>query len=64
VEAFTVDVESGSNECFVTVAGKGDELFGNFEVLTEGEMKPVGIKVRWEGERTRGPSFALWRVLW
>jgi hypothetical protein len=59
-EAFTVDVESGSNECFMTVAG---ELFENFEVLPEGEMKPVGIKVRWEGERTRGPSCALWQVL-
>jgi hypothetical protein len=43
--AFTVDVEPGTSECFAANAGEGDEVYGNFEVLTEGDMKPLSVKV-------------------
>lgn len=44
--AFTVDVAAGASECFTAVASTGEEVFGNFEVLTEGSYTPVEVTVR------------------
>lgn len=44
-KAFTVDVPAGRAECFTAVAGEGEEVFGNYEVLTEGDYKPVVVRV-------------------
>lgn len=44
--AFTVDVAAGASECFTAVASSGEEIFGNFEVLTEGSYAPVEVTVR------------------
>lgn len=43
--AFTVDVAAGASECFTAVASSGEEIFGNFEVLTEGSYAPVEVTV-------------------
>lgn len=44
--AFTVDVAAGASECFTAVASTGEEVFGNYEVLTEGSYAPVEVTVR------------------
>lgn len=44
--AFTVDVAAGASECFTAVASTGEEIFGNYEVLTEGSYAPVEVTVR------------------
>jgi len=43
--AFTVDVPAGSSQCFTAGASSGEEVFGNFEVLTEGSYSPVEVTV-------------------
>lgn len=49
VGAFTVDVVAGSSECFTAVASSGEEVFGNYEILTEGSYAPVEVTVRCGG---------------
>lgn len=46
VGAFTVDVAAGTSECFTAVASSGEEVFGNYEILTEGSYAPVEVTVR------------------
>lgn len=41
-----MDVAAGASECFTAVASTGEEVFGNFEVLTEGSYTPVEVTVR------------------
>lgn len=43
--AFTVEVPSGEVECFTAVAGEGEEVFGNYEVLTEADYRPLVVRV-------------------
>lgn len=49
--AFTVEVPPGQQQCFTVVASSGEEVYGNFEVLTEGSTAPVVVRV--------GRSFVL-----
>ena len=44
-QGFTVEVPSGQQQCFTVVSSVGEEVYGNFEVLTEGTVAPVTVRV-------------------